>query len=386
MNNSLDQILIFDTTLRDGNQAPGASMSLDEKVEIALLLDDMGVDIIEAGFPISSKGDFRAVDAVSRVVKNARVCALTRARSKDIMCAVEALKLAKNKRIHTFISTSEIHMKYKLNMSQKLVLESIKDSVTLARKYADDVEWSCEDGTRSDIDFLCRCFEMAIKCGATTVNIADTVGYTFPNEFSSLINSLFEKVPGMDDVCFSVHCHNDLGLATANSLSAISAGARQIECSINGVGERAGNASLEEVVMCLNTREDIMHCFTGVDPSFLTKISKVVSDNTGFLVPPNKAIVGSNAFAHESGIHQHGIIKNSNTYEIIDPILVGAKGSKLVMGRHSGRHAFKAKLKEFGYDLSSDAIEKAFIAFKNYADTVKEVSNDEIISLIESKI
>jgi 2-isopropylmalate synthase len=384
MKKNLDKILIFDTTLRDGEQAPGASMSLNDKIEIAILLDEMGADIIESGFPISSKGDFRAVHAISKVVKNASVCALTRARKDDILCAADALSLAKNKRIHTFISTSDIHMKYKLRMDKKSVLSAIQNSVKIARKYSDDVEWSCEDGTRSDIDFLCRCFETAIKFGATTVNIADTVGYITPNEFTNLINTLFEKVDGIDTVRFSVHCHNDLGLATSNSLAAILAGARQIECSINGIGERAGNASLEEIVMCLATRKEIFPYYTQVDSSLLTVASQMVSNATGFLVPPNKAIVGSNAFSHESGIHQHGVINNPSTYEIIDPKSVGALGSKLVMGRHSGRHAFKVKLKELGCKLSDNAIEDSFLRFKDYADTTKQVSNNEILEIVKN--
>ncbi|MBT5230238.1 MAG: 2-isopropylmalate synthase [Methylococcales bacterium] len=379
--NEPSQVLIFDTTLRDGEQAPGAAFDIEEKVEVARILDDMKVDIIEAGFPISSKGDFKSVQSVSKVVENATVCALTRARRGDIDAAVEALAGAKRKRIHTFISTSALHMKHKLNMTPDAVLEAIKDSVSYARQFCDDVEWSCEDGTRSDPEFLWRCFETAIKAGASTVNIADTVGYILPAEFTALIEGLYAHVPGMEDVRFSVHCHDDLGLATANSLAAISAGARQVECSINGLGERAGNASLEEVVMTLHTRQNVLPFSTNLDTTLLTTASKVVSDISHFPVPPNKAIVGSNAFAHESGIHQHGVINHPNTYEIMTPEVVGATGSRLVMGRKSGRHAFKMKLEELSCHLELDYFEKAFMDFKDFADTKKKISDDEILNI-----
>lgn len=379
-------VLIFDTTLRDGEQCPGATMTLEEKVQIADVLDAMEVDVIEAGFPISSKGDFEAVHAVAQRVKNSTVCGLTRAIRGDIDRAAEALEPAKRKRIHTFISTSPLHMKYKLQMEPEQVYEAVIDSVRHARNLCDDVEWSCEDGTRSDPDFLCRCFEAAIKAGATTVNIADTVGYILPDEFTALIRDLFERVPGMDTVRFSVHCHDDLGLATANSLAAVRAGARQVECTINSLGERAGNASLEEIVMCLKTRGDAMPYQTRINTVLLTEASRLVSSITGFVVPPNKAIVGSNAFAHESGIHQHGVIMHRGTYEIISPSSVGAAGSQLIMGKHSGRHAFRAKLEELGYTLGDNAVEDAFQRFKDVADQKKEILDEDIIDIVEDTL
>ena len=332
-----DRIMIFDTTLRDGEQCPGASMTVDEKLQICKALDRLGIDIIEAGFPASSPGDFESVSSVARVVENAAVCALTRARKDDIDIAASALAPATRKRIHTFISTSPLHMKYKLQMSPEAVLEAITDSVTHARNLCDDVEWSCEDGTRSDFEFLCRCFDAAIKAGAATVNIADTVGYILPEEFHALISRLRGTISGIEKVRFSVHCHDDLGLATANSLAAVRAGARQVECTINGIGERAGNASLEEIVMALHTRRDELGVYTNMKTEYLTSTSQLVSGVTGFAVPPNKAIVGGNAFAHESGIHQHGVLMNRGTYEIILPETVGADGSRLVMGKHSGQ-------------------------------------------------
>jgi len=377
-----ERVMIFDTTLRDGEQCPGASMSLDEKMMIAGVLDRMGVDIVEAGFPASSNGAFEAVHAIASSSRNAIVCALSRAQRGDVERAAEALAPARRKRIHTFISTSPLHMHHKLQMTSDQVHEAIIDSVRLARKLCDDVEWSCEDGTRSDPEFLCRCFEAAIKAGATTVNIADTVGFIMPNEFASLIRMLRERVPGMDKVRFSVHCHDDLGLATANSLAAIGAGARQVECTVNGIGERAGNASLEEIVMALHTRTDFLACRTGIDTRYLTELSRLVSGITGFAVPPNKAIVGSNAFAHEAGIHQHGVLRHRGTYEIMEPTAVGAAGSKLIMGRHSGRHALRAKLEELGYAVGENAIEVAFDKFKQVADLKKEVTDDDLVDLM----
>jgi 2-isopropylmalate synthase len=381
-----DRVLIFDTTLRDGEQCPGATMTFEEKARIAEILDEMGVDIIEAGFPIASNGDFAAVRTISERTKNATVCALSRANRVDIDRAAEALEPARQSRIHTFIATSPLHMEYKLQMSPDDVFEAIVDSVTHARNLSGDVEWGCEDGTRSDPDFLCRCFEAAIKAGAQTVNIADTVGYILPDEFAALIEMLYERVPGMDTVRLSVHCHDDLGLATSNSLAAIRAGARQVECTINGLGERAGNTSLEEVVMSLKTRADILGVHTGINTELLTRASRTVSDITGFVVPPNKAIVGSNAFAHESGIHQHGVIQHRGTYEIITPDSVGADGSLLVMGKHSGRHAFKLRLEELGYKLGSNAVEDAFQRFKDLADVRKDVTDDDIVDIIEDNM
>lgn len=373
-----NRVLIFDTTLRDGEQAPGASMTHQEKVEIADVLDQMQVDIIEAGFPASSEVDFNAVKEIAERCQFSAVAGLSRARRADIDSVVEALKGAKRRRIHTFISTSPIHMEYKLNMSPDEVLDAVTDSVTYARRFSDDVEWSCEDGTRSDLDFLRRCFEAAIKAGAKTVNIADTVGYSLPHEFHRLVKTLIDTVPGMEKVRFSVHCHDDLGLSVANSLAAIEAGARQVECTINGLGERAGNASLEELVMAMHTRSDIFPFHTGVKPALLSQASEMVAKASGFTVQPNKAIVGANAFAHESGIHQHGVINHPQTYEIIDPAAVGADGTRLVMGRHSGRHAFRDRLKKLGIDLGDNALEQAFSDFKAMTANQKQLSDDDI--------
>jgi len=380
------KIFIFDTTLRDGEQAPGASMNKAEKLRIAALLDAMGVDVIEAGFPGSSLGDFDAVRAVAAATRNSIVAGLSRAVRSDIDKCADALKPAKRKRIHTFISTSAVHMEYKLRMTPEQVLSAVIDSVGYARNLCDDVEWSCEDGTRSDRDFLCRCFEAAIQAGASTVNIADTVGYTMPGEFIDLIQYIMNRVPNIDKVRFSVHCHDDLGLGVANSLAAISAGARQIECTINGIGERAGNASLEEVVMALDVRRDLFRCNTSINTRYLSEASRLVSEITGFPVPPNKAVVGSNAFAHESGIHQHGVINHRATYEIMEPAEVGAAQSSLVMGKHSGRHAFLFKLKELGLNLEENSLERAFEDFKHFADTRKSVSDEEILALAEKEL
>ena len=378
-----NRVLIFDTTLRDGEQAPGASMTIEQKLHIASLLDSMGVDIIEAGFPASSSGALAAVRGIAEQTETSTVAALARAVREDIDACVEALKPARRRRIHTFISTSPIHMRYKLKLSAEQVHERVIDSVSYARRFCDDVEWSCEDGTRSDVDFLCRCFESAIKAGATTVNIADTVGFATPEEFHSLVTLLLDRVPNIDKVRFSVHCHNDLGMAVANSLSAIRAGARQVECTINGVGERAGNASLEEIVMALKVRAETYEVSTGVKTEYLKELSKYVSEYTGFVVPPNKAVVGQNAFAHESGIHQHGVIMHRNTYEIIDPADIGGGESTIVMGRHSGRHALHLKLKQHGLVLGDNAFEDLYRRFKEMADVRKAVSDDEILALIE---
>ena len=349
-----NRVVIFDTTLRDGEQSPGASMNLDEKLRIAELLEEMGVDIIEAGFPIASNGDWEAVNGVSKLIKEAVVCGLARSGRQDIESAAEALQPAKRRRIHTFISTSPLHMKYKLQMEPDKVYQAIIDSVTAARNFTDDVEWSPEDGSRSEHDFLCRCVEAAINAGATTINVPDTVGYAVPAEFGKLIAMLIDRVPNSDKAVFSTHCHNDLGLAVANSLAGVINGARQIECTINGLGERAGNAALEEVVMALRTRQDVMSFSTGIKTESITRASKLVSTITGFVVQPNKAIVGANAFAHESGIHQDGMLKHAQTYEIMTPESVGLTESKLVMGKHSGRHAFRVKIKELGYDLGEN--------------------------------
>jgi 2-isopropylmalate synthase len=381
-----DRVLIFDTTLRDGEQCPGASMTFEEKLEVADLLDHLGVDIIEAGFPIASQGDFESVFEIAKRVKNATVAGLARANDKDIDRCAEAVRGAKRPRIHTFISTSPVHMKYKLQMEPERVLEKIAASVTRARNHVVDVEWSAEDGTRTEPDFLCRCVETAINAGATTINIPDTVGYSTPQEYEALFRMVRERVPNSDKAVFSVHCHDDLGMAVANSLAGVRGGARQIECTINGIGERAGNASLEEVVMAMRTRSDALPYRTGVDAKLLTRASKLVSAVTSFPVQYNKAIVGRNAFAHESGIHQDGMLKNAHTYEIMTPESVGVSKTSLVMGKHSGRHAFKEKLKELGYDLGENALEDAFKRFKDLADRKKLVYDEDIAALVDDEI
>ena len=381
-----EHVYIFDTTLRDGEQSPGASMTLEEKIQVAEVLDEMNVDIIEAGFPIASNGDFEAVTEISKLVNNAVVCGLARAGQKDIDRAAEALKHAKRSRIHTFLSTSPVHMKYKLQMEPEEVYQAVISSVTRARTHTDNVEWSPEDGTRTEHDFLCRCVEAAIKAGAGTINIPDTVGYTVPEEYFDLITMLRERVPNSDQAIFSTHCHNDLGMAVANSLAAIRAGARQIECTINGMGERAGNAALEELVMAIKTRNDVLPYDVGVDCEMLTRASKLVSNVTAFPVQYNKAIVGKNAFAHESGIHQDGMLKNTETYEIMTPESVGLKESSLVMGKHSGRHAFRTKLEEMGYDLGENAFQDAFTRFKDLADKKKHVYDEDIEALVDDQM
>ncbi|MGH6829316.1 MAG: 2-isopropylmalate synthase [Rhizomicrobium sp.] len=380
------KIRIFDTTLRDGEQSPGAAMTHEEKLKIAELLDQMGVDIIEAGFPISSQGDFRAVSDIARLVKCASVCALARAGFKDIDRAGEALKGAAQPRIHTFISTSPVHMKHKLNMGENAVLEAIGASVTRARNYTPDVQWSAEDATRTVPDFLCRCVEVAIHSGATTINIPDTVGYSTPQEYFDIVTMLKNRLPNADKVTFSTHCHNDLGLAVANSLAGLLAGAGQVECTINGVGERAGNAALEEIVMSLKVRKDIMPFTTGIDTTMLAKASKLVSTVTGFPVQYNKAIVGKNAFSHESGIHQDGMLKNVETYEIMRPEDVGVKSTSLMLGKLSGRHAFRDKLESMGYRLEDGAVEEAFRRFKDLADKKKQVFDEDIAALVDNDI
>ncbi len=381
-----NRVLIFDTTMRDGEQSPGASMNLDEKLRIARALDAMRVDIIEAGFPIASNGDFEAVSEVAKIVKNAGVCGLARSGAADIDRARDALQHAKRPRIHVFLATSPLHMKFKLQMEPEEVHQAAIDAVTRARNYCEDVEFSPEDATRTEHDFLCRVVESAIKAGARTINIPDTVGYTVPAEFAALITMLRERVPNMDKAVISVHCHNDLGLAVANSLAAIEAGARQVECTINGLGERAGNAAMEEIVMALRTRGDIMPYHTGVRTEEITKASHLVSTVTGFTVQPNKAIVGANAFAHEAGIHQDGVLKHAGTYEIMTPASVGLKRSILVMGKHSGRHAFREKLKELGYELGDNALNDAFKRFKDLADKKKEVFDEDLVALVDDEV
>ncbi|MHB2167511.1 2-isopropylmalate synthase [Alsobacter sp. R-9] len=381
-----DRVIIFDTTLRDGEQSPGASMTFEEKLEVADLLDAMGVDVIEAGFPIASEGDFEAVSEIARRVKRATVAGLSRAGQKDIDRCGEAVKHAVNPRIHTFISTSPVHMKHKLQMEPEKVLELVASSVTRARNWVADVEWSAEDGTRTEMDFLCRCVEAAIKAGATTINIPDTVGYTVPEEYAALFRTVRERVPNSDKAIFSVHCHNDLGMAVANSLAGLAGGARQIECTINGIGERAGNAALEEIVMAIKTRNDVLPYLCNVETTMLTRASKLVAAVTSFPVQYNKAIVGRNAFAHESGIHQDGMLKNAQTYEIMTPESVGVSKTSLVMGKHSGRHAFREKLKELGYELGENAFEDAFKRLKDLADRKKHVYDEDIEALVDDEI
>jgi 2-isopropylmalate synthase len=381
-----ERVIIFDTTLRDGEQSPGASMNLEQKLRIALALDEMGVDVIEAGFPIASVGDFEAVSQIAAEVRNASVAGLARAADKDIDRAWEALKSARRPRIHTFISTSPLHMKYKLQMGENAVLEAVGRSVARARGLCDDVEWSAEDGSRTDFEFLCRCVESAIHHGARTINVPDTVGYAVPHEYADLIRRLMTAVPNSDKAIFSVHCHNDLGLAVANSLAAVAAGARQIECTINGLGERAGNAALEEVVMALRTRPDAMPVTTGVKTEHVTRLSRLVSGVTGFAVQPNKAIVGANAFAHESGIHQDGVLKHAATYEIMTPESVGLTRSNIVLGKLSGRHALKDRLAQLGYDLNDAQLADAFKRFKDLADRKRQIFDEDLVALVDDAV
>ncbi len=387
MTDTGNRVRIFDTTMRDGEQSPGASMNLEEKLGIAEVLEEMRVDVIEAGFPIASNGDFEAVREVAKVVKESTVCGLARAGRRDIDRAAEALAPARAGRIHTFISTSPLHMRVKLQMEPEDVHAAVIDSVSYARRFTDDVEWSCEDGSRSEHDFLCRCVESAIKAGAGTVNIPDTVGYAVPDEFAGLIEMLFARVPNIDKAVLSVHCHNDLGLAVANSLGAVQAGARQVECTINGLGERAGNAAMEEIVMALRTRNDLLRFETGIKTENIMRASRLVSAVTGFVVQPNKAVVGANAFAHEAGIHQDGVLKDAQTYEIMTPESVGLVQSTLVMGKHSGRHAFREKLRSLGYaELGSNALQEAFVRFKDLADKKKELFDEDIIALVDTEV
>jgi 2-isopropylmalate synthase len=376
-----ERVAIFDTTLRDGEQAPGAAMKFEEKLGIARALERLGVDIIEAGFPASSSGDYQAVRAIARTVRSCTVAGLSRAVRPDIDRAWEVLKEAAQPRIHTFIATSQLHMQYKLQMTPTQVLEAVTDSVRYARNLCDDVEWSAEDGSRSDPDFLCRCAEAAVAQGATTINIADTVGYALPDEIIALIGQLRNRVPNIDRAVLSVHCHDDLGLAVANSLAAISAGARQVECTINGLGERAGNAALEEIVMALKTRRNGLPYETRIRTERIIETSRLVSKASGFLVPPNKPVVGANAFAHASGIHQHGVLQNPATYEVMLPDSIG-HDSSLVMAKHSGRHGFRAKLEGLGFDLNESEFDDAFRQFKDVADQLKSVPDEDIIALV----
>lgn len=381
-----EKITIFDTTLRDGEQSPGASMTMDEKLRVAKQLEKLRVDVIEAGFPISSQGDFEAVRKVASTVKECCVAGLARAKSTDIDRAWEALSGAVDPRIHIFLATSPVHMQYKLNMQPDQVLEAAVNAVRYAKKYVSNIEWSAEDAGRTEMDFLCRIVEAVIAAGATTINIPDTVGYTLPHEFGARIQTLVERVPNIHKTVISVHCHNDLGLAVANSLAAISHGARQVECTVNGLGERAGNAALEEIVMAIRTRKDLLPFQTKVVTTEISRASKLVSVVTGFPVQPNKAIVGANAFAHESGIHQDGVLKEATTYEIMTPDSVGLVANRMVLGKLSGRHAFRDRLELLGYDLSSEQLDRAFRRFKEVADKKQELFDEDIEALVDDEV
>jgi len=381
------KLIIFDTTMRDGEQSPGASMTRDEKIRIGRQLERLRVDVIEAGFPAASPGDFESVKAVASVVKDSTVCGLARAQEKDIRAAGEAIAPAVSGRIHTFIATSAIHMEKKLRMTPEQVLEASIKAVTLARNYTDDVEFSCEDAVRSDPDFMCRVIEAAIKAGARTINIPDTVGYAIPFQYGELIADLMRRIPNSDKAIFSVHCHNDLGLAVSNSLAAVLAGARQVECTINGLGERAGNAALEEIVMAIRTRRDVFAVETRIDATQIVAASRLVSSVTGFPVQPNKAVVGANAFAHEAGIHQDGVLKHRETYEIMRAEDVGWNANKLVLGKHSGRNAFRARLIELGIDLDSDIkVNAAFQRFKELADKKHDIFDEDLQALVSEEM
>lgn len=378
-----DQLVIFDTTLRDGEQSPGASMTKEEKIRIAKQLEKLKVDVIEAGFPAASEGDFEAVHAVAATVKDSTVCGLARAVANDIDKAGEAIKPAESGRIHTFIATSPIHMEMKLRMSPDEVVERAVWAVKRARNFTDNVEFSPEDAGRSDLDFLCRVIEAAIDAGATTINIPDTVGYNIPKQFGELFEQLLEKIPNSDKAIFSAHCHNDLGLAVANSLAAVRAGARQVECTLNGLGERAGNTALEEVVMAVRTRQDVFEVDTRIETQEILNASRLVSNITGFAVQPNKAIVGANAFAHESGIHQDGVLKHRETYEIMSAEDVGWSANKMILGKHSGRNAFRSRLEELGIDFETEQeLNEAFVAFKALADRKHEIYDEDLQALV----
>ena len=377
------QLIIFDTTLRDGEQSPGASMTRDEKLRIARQLEKMRVDVIEAGFAAASNGDFEAVRAIAEAIKESTVCTLARANENDIRRAGEAIRPAARGRIHTFIATSPIHMEKKLRMTPDEVVAQAVKAIGWAKEYTDDIEFSAEDAGRSEIDFLCRIFEAVIKAGAKTINVPDTVGYNVPEQFAATIRTLIERVPGADEVVWSVHCHNDLGLAVANSLAAVMAGARQVECTVNGLGERAGNASLEEIVMAVRTRRDVFNCDTRIDTTQIVPASKLVSGITGFPVQPNKAIVGANAFSHESGIHQDGVLKHRETYEIMRAEDVGWGANKLVLGKHSGRNAFRSRLQEIGIVIESEEhLNNAFARFKELADKKHEIFDEDLHAMM----
>jgi len=385
-----DRIIIFDTTLRDGEQSPGFSMNLHEKIRMAEALTELGIDVMEAGFPIASPGDFESVKAIAESVgqrdDSPVICGLARTGREDILRAAEAVKPAPRKRIHIFLSTSPLHMKYKLRMEPDEVLQLAVDSVTLARQFVDDVEWSAEDGTRTDPDFLCRCVEAAIRAGATTINIPDTVGYALPEDMERIFTMVKTRVPGADKVVLSTHNHNDLGLAVANTLAAIKAGVRQVECTINGIGERAGNASLEEAIMAIRTRQDAVPFKNNIKTKQILRLSKMLSTITGFDVQPNKAIVGRNAFAHEAGIHQDGVLKHAATYEIMLPEDVGWAKNSLVLGKHSGRAAFRDRLDQLGYKVGQNQLNDAFRRFKDLADRKKVVFDEDIVALVDDEV
>ncbi len=380
-----DSIRFFDTTLRDGEQAPGYSMTLEEKVRMAVQLEALGVDVLEAGFAIASPGDFESVRQIAGAVKTCTVASLSRALVKDIDAAAEAVKCAARPRIHTFLATSDLHLKYKLRMTRETALDQVKRMVAYARGKCDNVEFSAEDASRTDVDYLCRVTEAAIAAGACVVNLPDTVGYSTPEEFYNLVHSVFTRVPNMDKAILSVHCHDDLGLAVANSLAGIRAGARQAECTIGGIGERAGNAALEEIVMGLRTRHDYYDDLKyGIHTEEIAKTAQLLSRITGVKIAPNKAVVGANAFAHESGIHQHGVMANTKTYEIMTPESVGVKQTELVLGKHSGQHAFSARMKDLGYSLDEQNLARLFAEFKKLADRKKTVTDRDLVALVEA--
>lgn len=381
----MKRIKIFDTTLRDGEQSPGCSMNTEEKVEVAKQLEKLGVDVIEAGFAIASEGDFKAIESISAVIEHATVASLARATKLDIDRAYQAVKQAKHPRIHTFIATSDLHLEYKLKKTKDEIIDITREMVSYAKSLCDDIEFSCEDATRSNHYFMVQVIETAIECGATTINIPDTVGYTTPKEYYELITYIKNNTKGIDDVSISVHCHNDLGLAVANSIAAVEAGADQVECTMNGIGERAGNAALEEIVMALKTRHDYYAYETHINTEEIVRTSELVSYITGVKVQPNKAIVGANAFAHESGIHQHGVLNNKETYEIMTPESVGLKQNNLVLGKHSGKHAFKEKLDTLGYDLTDSELNRAFIEFKDLLDKKKKIYDTDIVAIVRNE-
>ncbi|MGC9372760.1 MAG: 2-isopropylmalate synthase [Thermovirgaceae bacterium] len=383
---SEDHVRIFDTTLRDGEQAAGVNLNTAEKIQIAHQLGRLGVDVIEAGFPASSPGDFEAVQRIAREVEGPAIAGLARTRAEDIDAACRAVKDAGKPRIHTFIATSDIHLEYKLKMSRQEVLEETRRAVTQARSLVEDVEFSAEDASRSDMDFLVEVFRTAVSCGATTLNIPDTVGYALPGEFSAFVEEIIRRTGAPEEVVWSCHCHNDLGLAVANSLEAIKRGVRQVECTVNGLGERAGNASMEEIAMALKTKHEHYGTQTRLDTTRLYSVSRLVSNLTGFTVPPNKAIVGANAFAHEAGIHQHGVLCNRATYEIMRPEDVGAPGSQLVLGKHSGRHAFSKRVEDLGFSLTKEQIKEAFGFFKDLCDRKEMVTDNDIEALVVDEI